>query len=122
MGRATWVTRSSRTIPNAVVVYGIQWPRVLIRALKRLRECGSYFKRPGTRTLSERIENMVVARRGWGQSSHSRPMLGSSNRELWSGARDLNPGPHGPEPAVHRVFVRGMNKAWTDLSQIAAVA
>ena len=24
--------------------------------------------------------------------------------EIWSGARDLNPGPHGPEPAPSRVL------------------
>src|SRR2546427_5623221 len=24
--------------------------------------------------------------------------------EIWSGARDLNPGPHGPEPYIHRVL------------------
>src|SRR2546427_2605725 len=29
---------------------------------------------------------------------------GSSEFKIWSGARDLNPGPHGPEPCVSRVL------------------
>src|SRR6266702_8546145 len=32
------------------------------------------------------------------------PKLVSSNKESWSGARDLNPRPHGPEPGQGRVL------------------
>ncbi len=29
---------------------------------------------------------------------------GDSELEIWSGARDLNPGPHGPEPSLWRAL------------------
>jgi hypothetical protein len=38
---------------------------------------------------------------GYAKAAIRGPVLvGQFNWELWSGARDLNPGPHGPEPGI----------------------
>jgi len=58
-----------------------------------------YVKRPWNRTLIEGIEIKGGELAG---VEVKQPSAGLSHwpvqiRELWSGARDLNPGPHGPE-------------------------
>ena len=40
------------------------------------------------------------------QGGSLRPPLDEFEFRFWSGARDLNPGPHGPEPARWRVLLR----------------
>ena len=72
-------------------------------AVKRLRKSMVETFTENLTGLSSRVATSVATSLLFVASNRS-PPLSSLNTKRWSGARDLNPGPHGPEPCRCRVL------------------